>query len=137
MQIDRQDLVHELNISYRDVRILDPLVRLSIPRSWAAVKQRPQHGIGISDFYLYSGADAGVLCEPQVATPYPTALLIREKALVVNIEAVRMIICKDQCFVSGPLLLVLVPSPPSASEYTAASPSQCHLASPCPASRRK
>lgn len=41
LQIDRQDLVHELNISYRDVRILDPLVRLAIPRSWAAVKQRP------------------------------------------------------------------------------------------------
>lgn len=41
-----------------------------------------------------------MLCETQVATPYPTALLIREKALVVNIEAVRMIICKDQCFVS-------------------------------------
>lgn len=56
MQIDRQDLVHELNISYRDVRILDPLVRLSIPGSWVAVKQRPHswlsHGIGISDFYL-------------------------------------------------------------------------------------
>jgi hypothetical protein len=26
VQIDRQDLVLELNISYRDVRILDPLV---------------------------------------------------------------------------------------------------------------
>lgn len=59
VQIDRQDLVHELDISYRDVRILDPLV----------------------------------------STPYPTALLIREKALVVNMEAVRMIICADQCYV--------------------------------------
>lgn len=57
--IDRQDLVHQLNISYRDVRILDPLV----------------------------------------ATPYPTALLIREKALIVNMEAVRMIICPHQCYV--------------------------------------
>jgi len=57
--IDRQDLVLMLNISYRDVRILDPLV----------------------------------------ATPYPTAMLIREKALVINMEAVRMIICTDQCFV--------------------------------------
>lgn len=37
----------------------------------------------------------------QVAEPYPTALLIRERALVVNFEAVRMIICRDQCFVSA------------------------------------
>lgn len=59
LQIDRQDLVHELDISYRDVRILDPLV----------------------------------------SSPYPTALLIREKALVVNMEAFRMIICADQCYV--------------------------------------
>ena len=39
-------------------------------------------------------------CCAQVAEPYPTALLIRERALIVNMESVRMIICKDQCFVS-------------------------------------
>ena len=72
-QIDRQDLVHELNISYRDVRILDPLV----------------------------------------ATPYPTALLIRERALVVNLEAVRMIICPDQCYVSFRLFSLCTCTPAS------------------------
>lgn len=48
-QVDKHRLVHELNIPYRDLRILDPMV----------------------------------------ATPYPCALLVREKALVVNLEAVR------------------------------------------------
>ncbi len=28
--------------------------------------------------------------------PYPTAIFIREKALVVNLETIKMIICKDQ-----------------------------------------
>lgn len=32
----------------------------------------------------------------QVPTPYPTALFIREKALVVNLESIRMIISADQ-----------------------------------------
>lgn len=33
---------------------------------------------------------------PQVPTPYPTALFIREKALVVNLESIRMIVSADQ-----------------------------------------
>ena len=32
----------------------------------------------------------------QVPTPYPTALFIRDKALVVNLESIRMIISADQ-----------------------------------------
>ena len=32
----------------------------------------------------------------QVPTPYPTALFIREKALVINLESIRMIISADQ-----------------------------------------
>jgi hypothetical protein len=32
----------------------------------------------------------------QVNTPYPTAILVREKAMVINLESIRMIICKDQ-----------------------------------------
>ncbi|DBB05585.1 TPA: hypothetical protein ACH3X1_012529 [Trebouxia sp. C0004] len=35
----------------------------------------------------------------QVPTPYPTALFIRDKALVVNLESIRMIISADQVFV--------------------------------------
>ncbi|KAK9810373.1 hypothetical protein WJX72_009623 [[Myrmecia] bisecta] len=46
------------------------------------------------------------MIDPLIPMPYPTALFIREKALVVNFESTRMIICKDQ---------VLVLSAPSAS----------------------
>ena len=31
-----------------------------------------------------------------MANSYPTAILIRKKALVVNLEAIRMIICSNQ-----------------------------------------
>ena len=36
----------------------------------------------------------------QVNTPYPTAILVREKAMVINLESIRMIICKDQVLFS-------------------------------------
>ncbi|GAB4824059.1 hypothetical protein N2152v2_011105 [Parachlorella kessleri] len=36
--------------------------------------------------------------DPTVPLPYPACLLIREKALVVNLETVRMIICANQCY---------------------------------------
>ena len=39
---------------------------------------------------------AAMLVYLQVNTPYPTAILIREKAMVINLESIRMIICKDQ-----------------------------------------
>ena len=35
----------------------------------------------------------------QVNTPYPTAILIREKAMVLNIESIRMIICRDYVYI--------------------------------------
>ena len=28
--------------------------------------------------------------------PYPSSIFIREKALVVNLESIRMLICEDQ-----------------------------------------
>ncbi|KAL4420981.1 hypothetical protein ABPG77_001300 [Micractinium sp. CCAP 211/92] len=37
--------------------------------------------------------------DPSVPIPFPAAILIREKALVVNLETVRMIICSNQCYV--------------------------------------
>lgn len=43
--------------------------------------------------YSVSPALSGML---QVPTPYPTALFIRDKALVVNLESIRMIISADQ-----------------------------------------
>lgn len=52
----------------------------------------------------------------QVATTYPTAVLIREKALVVHLESIRMIICKDQ------LLLIGVPMPSQPGQSVFPSP---------------
>ncbi|KAK9817294.1 hypothetical protein WJX72_012299 [[Myrmecia] bisecta] len=36
------------------------------------------------------------ILDPLVPSPYPAAIFIREKALVINLEALRMIICKDE-----------------------------------------
>ncbi|KAK9795511.1 hypothetical protein WJX73_001908 [Symbiochloris irregularis] len=36
--------------------------------------------------------------DPLIANTYPTAILIREKALVINLESVRMIACIDKVF---------------------------------------
>lgn len=40
-----------------------------------------------------------LLLDPTVPIPFPAALFIREKAIIVNLEAVRMIICANQCYV--------------------------------------
>ena len=36
------------------------------------------------------------IVDPLIPTPYPTALFIRERAMVVNFESIRMIIAADQ-----------------------------------------
>lgn len=36
--------------------------------------------------------------DPSVPIPYPASFFIREKAMVVNLEAVRLIICANQCY---------------------------------------
>lgn len=37
--------------------------------------------------------------DPSIPIPFPAAILIRPKALCVNLESVRMIICQNQCWV--------------------------------------
>lgn len=37
--------------------------------------------------------------DPSLPLPFPAAILIRERALVVNLESVRMIICANQCYI--------------------------------------
>ena len=39
------------------------------------------------------------MLDPMIPIPFPASLLIREKALIVNFEAVRIIICPNQCYV--------------------------------------
>ena len=46
-------------------------------------------------------AHAGML-DPLVPLPYPSALFVREKAMVVNLESVRMLVTKDQASDSPP-----------------------------------
>eukprot|EP00884_Botryococcus_braunii_P017222 jgi/Botrbrau1/4183/Bobra.0192s0043.1 len=55
---DKHGIVEELDIPYRDLRMVDPLVPI----------------------------------------PYPAAIFIRDRALVINLENIRMIICNDQAF---------------------------------------
>lgn len=37
--------------------------------------------------------------DPTLPLPFPAALFIRERAIVVNLETVRMIVCSNQCYV--------------------------------------
>ncbi|GMH39163.1 hypothetical protein BSKO_07061 [Bryopsis sp. KO-2023] len=41
------------------------------------------------------------ILDPWVPIPYPMSIFIRERALVVNLENVRMVICKDQVYILG------------------------------------
>jgi hypothetical protein len=62
------------DIPHRDVRFIDPTVRPALPRT------------------PISSAHPSAHPAAQVPTAYPTAILIREKALVVNLESIRMVI---------------------------------------------
>lgn len=61
-QPDKHEIVEELDIPYRDLRMVDPLVPI----------------------------------------PYPAAIFIRDRALIVNLENIRMIICQNQAGISTP-----------------------------------
>lgn len=37
--------------------------------------------------------------DPTLPLPFPAAILIRNRALIINLETVRMIICANQCYV--------------------------------------
>lgn len=39
-----------------------------------------------------------MMLDPSIPTPFPSSILIRDRAMIVNIEAVRMIICANQCY---------------------------------------
>lgn len=47
--------------------------------------------------YLYRHTSS--LSSSQVPLPYPSAIFIRDKALVVNVESMRLIICQDEVLV--------------------------------------
>lgn len=40
-----------------------------------------------------------MMLDPLIPIPFPAAILVRERAIIVNCEAVRMIICANQCYV--------------------------------------
>ena len=79
MQVDKHEFISRLGIYYRQEasqadlseRLARPLTSLLFCRDLRIV-------------------------DPLIPTPYPTALFIRERAMVVNFESIRMIIAADQ-----------------------------------------
>jgi hypothetical protein len=57
--------------------------------------------------------------EPLVPTPYPAAIFIRDKALVVNLESLRMLVTKDKV-TSFSVLYPLILSGPEVHVLTCA-----------------
>lgn len=86
VNVDKHTLVLRLNIPYRDLRSLESTVRRSLPA---------QH---------FSCSRLGACTDPaapvQVANAYQAGILVREKAFVVNLEAVKMIVTQDQARVA-------------------------------------
>lgn len=40
-----------------------------------------------------------IMLDPAIPLPFPASILVREKAIIVNLEAVRMIVCANQVYV--------------------------------------
>jgi hypothetical protein len=40
-----------------------------------------------------------LMLDPLVPVPFPASLLVRQQAIIVNLEAIRMIICANQCYI--------------------------------------
>ena len=79
-QVNKHKLVEDLGVPYRDLRMLDPLVT---PYSCLMSHAAP----------LGSSTDRSWT---QVPMPYPSAIFIREHAIIVNLESIKMLICTDQ-----------------------------------------
>ena len=91
-------MVARLRVPFRDLRILDPLVglRFLIQLSRTHVLHTMHY---IKTIYFTRAPDM------QLPTPYPTAVYIRERALVVNLQSVRVMITAEFAYV------ISVPSP--------------------------
>jgi len=85
LQGDKHLMSKELAIPYRDLRLLDPEVTCRICQ-------------GHSEFAClqYPYADDALL---QVPEGHPSAIFIREKALVIHLESTRMVIAKDAVYI--------------------------------------
>ncbi|KAL3135886.1 hypothetical protein ABBQ32_007442 [Trebouxia sp. C0010 RCD-2024] len=81
-----------------------PKVSPNHPREWLHIDPQGRTTYALVDKHAVV-AELGIhyrdlrILDPLVPTPYPTALFIREKALVVNLESIRMIVSADQVFV--------------------------------------
>lgn len=56
--------------------------------------------------------DKWILAVLQVAVNYPTAIFVREKAIVINLERLRLIISRDQCIILSAPHSPIVPGQP-------------------------
>ncbi|KAK9803551.1 hypothetical protein WJX73_008351 [Symbiochloris irregularis] len=79
-------------------------IHVGAPRGWLKLDgqgrithvQVDKHGLVMQFGVPYR--DLRML-DPLVPMPYPSSIFIREKALVVNLESIRMLICDDQVYV--------------------------------------
>jgi hypothetical protein len=96
-QVDKHRLVSELGINYRDVRILDPMVRRRPARAPARPPAAPLEARRCAPERAHTNpvVEAGARAA-QVPTPSPSTIFIRDKAILVNLESLRMIICHDK-----------------------------------------
>lgn len=110
---DKHTLVCTLGIPLRDLRILDPLVCFSVEVHWTYGKASILCMSPDSSIFARIMTLCSLTFITQVASSYPTCIFVREKALLVSLERLRMIISKDQCIILSAPQSPLLPPPPS------------------------
>lgn len=83
VQGDKNLMSKELAIPHRDLRLLDPEVCGASTGFWMNILR----------------AMSGSACYKQVPMAYPSAILVREKAMLIHLESIRMVISKDAVYV--------------------------------------
>ncbi len=115
LQADKYKLTAQLGIQMRDLRLLDPQVRdhalrhfhtLTLrqpaffisPHTHTSILCARQHPVR----HTYLGLCVSVsvyACARQMTNTYPSAILCRDKAIVVNLEHIKVIITMDRVLV--------------------------------------
>lgn len=109
-QGDKHLLSKELAIPYRDLRLLDPEVQLTCmlaqPFHLAIHTLTTTLGENRSPSAKHKcniGADTAACCNSypllQIPEAHPSAILVREKALVIHLESIRMVITQDAVYI--------------------------------------
>lgn len=103
--MDKHDLVKRLQLPYRDLREIDPEVRPSGSRAAEAAESglmpSPCHLLLTAIRIRWRCKLQAWLCQGrswllQVPIPYPSGISIRDRALVVKLESIAMIITRAE-----------------------------------------